>query len=76
MFGDKVGPVLRDVLRDRVVVTMKSGESFDGVLFAADDKTWHLVNATALRAGERGVDVPVDGSVILPRDNVAFCQRP
>ena len=76
MFGDKVGPVLREVLRDRVIVTMKSGESFDGVLFAADDKTWHLVNAVALRVGERDADVPVDGAVILPRDNVAFCQRP
>lgn len=73
---NKIGPVLREVLRDRLIVTMKSGEAFDGVLLAADDKTWRLVNATALRAGERGEDVPVDGSVILPRDNIAYCQRP
>lgn len=73
---DKVGPVLRDTLRERVIVTLKSGETFDGVLFAADDKAWHLVNARAVGVGERGADVPVDGSVILPRDNVAYCQRP
>ena len=72
---DKVGSVLRDVLRERVIVTMKSGEAFDGVLMAADDRAWELVNAKALGVGERGADVPVDGSVILPRDNVAYCQR-
>lgn len=72
----KIGPVLREVLRDRVIVTMKSGEAFDGVLYAADDRTWRLVNVTALRAGDQGENVPADGDLILPRDNIAFCQRP
>ena len=73
---DKIGSVLRDTLRERVIVTMKSGEAFDGVLIAADHRAWELVNAKAIGVGERGVDVPVDGSVILPSDNVAYCQRP
>jgi small nuclear ribonucleoprotein (snRNP)-like protein len=73
---DSTGKVLRQVMRDRVVVTLKSGEAFDGVLMAADGRAWELVNAKALGVGERGADVPVDGSMILPADNIAYCQRP
>ena len=73
---DKTSSILRDAMRERVIVTLKSGEAFDGVLMAADERAWELVNAKALGVGDRGVDVPVDGSVILPSDNVAYCQRP
>lgn len=73
---DSTGRVLRNVLRERVIVTMKSGEAFDGVLFAADARTWELVNAKALGVGDRGGDVPVDGSVLVLSDNIAYCQRP
>lgn len=67
--------VLAGALRERVIVTLKSGEGFDGVLFRADRRSWELVQAKALGAGERGVDVPVNGALILPADNVAYCQK-
>lgn len=70
------GSVLRRSLRDRVLVTLKSGEGFEGVLFRADRRSWELVQAKAVGAGDRGADVPVDGALVIPADNVAFCQRP
>lgn len=73
---DRTGQVLRQHLRERVIVTLASGEAFDGVLYRADDRTWELVNAKALGVGDRGADVPVDGSVLIPALNVAYCQRP
>jgi hypothetical protein len=68
--------VLAGALRERVLVTLKSGEGFDGVLLRADRRSWELVQARAVRAGQNGADVPVDGSLIIPADNVAYAQRP
>ena len=73
---DRTGHILRQTLRERVVVTLNSGEAFDGVLLCADGKTYELVNAKALGAGERGADVPVDGSLLLPATSVLYLQRP
>lgn len=70
------GSVLRRSLHERVLVTLKSGEGFEGVLFRADRRSWELVQAKAVGAGDRGADVPVDGALVIPADNVAFCQRP
>ena len=70
------GSVLRRSLRERVLVTLKSGEGFEGVLFRADRRSWELVQAKAVGAGQNGADVPVDGALVIPADNVAYCQRP
>jgi hypothetical protein len=65
--------LIRQVLRDRFVVTLRSGESFDGLLLDADDKTLHMVDAHALEANTR---LKVDGDLYLPRLEVAYMQRP
>jgi hypothetical protein len=70
------GSSLRGALKERVLVTLKSGEGFDGVLLRVDRRSWELVNATAIGAGERGADVPVNGSLIVPAENVAYAQKP
>ena len=68
--------VLGSALRERVIVTLKTGEGYDGLLFRVDGKTWELVQAAALGVGERGADVPVNGTLLIPADNVAYAQRP
>jgi hypothetical protein len=73
---DRTGYVLRQTVKQRVIVTLKTGEGFDGLLFWADGKTWELVQAKALGAGDRGADVPVNGTLLIPAENVAYCQRP
>jgi hypothetical protein len=70
------GYVMRRTVKERVIVTLKTGEGFDGILFWADGKTWELVQAKALGVGDRGADVPVNGTLLIPAANVAYCQRP
>lgn len=68
--------VLRQRLRERLLVTMKSGETFDGVLWQEDRRAWVLRNAQALNTGRGGTTVPLDGEVILLVADIAFAQRP
>lgn len=73
---DRTSRVLARSMRERVVVTLHSGEAFEGVLLVADDRAWELTDAKALRAGMNGADVPVDGALVIPVDNVSYSQRP
>ena len=67
--------LLRRALYDRFVVTMASGETFEGILRAADDRHLVLVDAAPVdpAGGERH---PVDGELFLPADKVRYLQRP
>ena len=67
--------ILSAAVRERVLVTLKSGEGFDGVLFRADRGSWELVQAKAFGVGDRGADVPVNGALLIPAENVAYAQR-
>lgn len=68
--------VLSSRFRERVVVTTKSGESFDGILCSADDKALVLRQAEAVGAGENKTNLPLDGELILLLADVAWLQRP
>ena len=59
-----------------VVVTLKSGLAFRGVLFDVDDRSFVLRNAEALEQGANGSHVAVDGEVVMARSDVEFWQRP
>jgi hypothetical protein len=63
-------------MRSRVVVTLKSGAAFDGVLHTADGSAWVLRSAHALGAGEDGGPVPVDGEVLILTSDIDYAQRP
>ena len=65
--------LIRQAFRDRFVVTMRSKETFEGLLLDADDRTVVLADAYALTGRDR---VSVDGSLYLPRAEVAYMQRP
>jgi len=58
------------------VVTTKSGESFDGILYSADRSALVLRQAAAVGAGENKTDLPLDGELILLLADVAWLQRP
>ena len=68
--------LLRHRAKQMVVVTMKSGLSFRGVLFDVDDRSFVLRNAEALEQGPHGGNVTVDGEVVMARSDVEFWQRP
>jgi len=65
--------LIRQHLRERFVVTLQGGESFEGLLIEADEKTIHLVEANALDGKS---SVPVDGALFLPRAQVSYLQKP
>lgn len=65
--------LLHRTLRERFVVTMKSGATFDGLLADVDGRTIVLVKASALDENGRH---RVDGSLYLPRSDVDYLQRP
>lgn len=65
--------IIRQHLRKAVIVTLKSGDSFSGVLFDADPDVWVLRNATVIPAGTDD-RTPADGEVLIVRSDVAFAQ--
>lgn len=67
--------VLSSRLRERVVVTTKTGQAFAGVLFSHDAKALVLRETQAVGAGENATDLPLDGELIVLLPDVAYIQR-
>ena len=68
--------LLRERLCHKVVVTLKSGSAFSGVLFKVDDRAVILRDTQALGVGLNGDHVVVDGELVLFRTDIDFRQRP
>lgn len=75
MFGPPRDRLLRRRARETVVVTMRSGATYKGVLFEADGRSLVLRNAEAWGHNGDG-HTPVDGELLLARGDVEFLQRP
>jgi len=65
--------LLRQVHFQRFIVTLVSGDTFDGLLADADDNSVKLVGAFAVDAKNRE---PVDGDLYLPRTQIRYMQSP
>ena len=65
--------LLTQLLRERFLVTLTTGESFDGLLDRWDESTIELADPYAVTGKNR---VSVDGHLYLPRSRVAYMQRP
>jgi hypothetical protein len=61
-------------MRERVVVTLTSGEAFAGVLWEADERAWVLRSAEALGPDKR--PIPVDGELIFLTATIAYANKP
>jgi small nuclear ribonucleoprotein (snRNP)-like protein len=66
--------IVTDHLREKYVVTLKSGETFDGVLTEADGRSVVLVQARSLSSDQN--PVLIDGSLVLARGDIRYLQRP
>lgn len=67
--------LLRERLRQDVIVTLRSGEAFRGVLYAADVRSLVLREVKMLTDASAHPMV-VDGELIVARDHVDYLQRP
>jgi len=65
--------LLRQVHFARFIVTLTTGETFDGLLADADDNTVKLVGAFAVDEKSR---VSVDGDLYIPRSKILYLQNP
>lgn len=72
--SEPVRSVLDERLLASVVVTLKSGTTFGGVLYAEDRGAVVLMRAEQI--GDDGIRVPADGEVVLFREDIDFIQRP
>lgn len=63
--------LIRAHLRTRFVVTLKSGEAFDGLLIDADASTLILADAWLIEQAGRH---SVDGQLFVARADVAYMQ--
>lgn len=66
--------LLADRRRKQVLITLKSGEAFSGVLFAVDRDAVVLREAVAVAYGAKAENVTVDGEAVLLRSDVAYLQ--
>ena len=66
--------LLRKHIRYTFIVTLDTGEAFSGLLDEWDAKHLALINATALADGQ--LPVKVSGALLLPRNRVAYMQKP
>lgn len=62
--------------RRQVIVTLKTGEAFSGLLYAADRDAVVLRDTTALSFGHDGGHLPVEGEAVLLRSDIAYMQVP
>lgn len=60
----------RRLLRQRAVVNLKSGQAFSGIILRKSGRLVELADATLFEADH--VPVPVDGTVVVERPNIAF----
>lgn len=65
--------LVRGVTRRRCLVSCKDARQFSGVLWAADRGC--LVLKQAVMVGDDGT-APMDGEVLILRDDIAFIQFP
>lgn len=70
-----VDALLRGRLRHIVVVEVRTGETFRGLLAECDERTILLRNTESVGAADQA-SILVDGELMLPRDDVKWIQRP
>lgn len=69
--------ILKRCTRHRVIVTLKSGVAFGGVLYEVDAEALVLKEAVVLEDnGTDRISVPADGNIVVLRADVDYMQFP
>lgn len=68
--------LLRRRIHKTVLVTVDTGETFKGALYAYDREVIVLRNAGLVDASSDSQFVPADGELLLPRGRVTLLQFP
>lgn len=73
---EQVPDLLAERRAHRVLITLKTGEAFAGILYAADGDIVVLRDATAMAFGPRSENVAVEGEALILRADIAYLQLP
>lgn len=69
--------IIREHIRRKVIVTLKTGEGFGGVLFSADSEAIVVRDAVLLDATSTDRTAqPVDGELLVLRADISYLQFP
>lgn len=66
--------LIRQHLRKAVLISLKTGETFRGVLFEADSEALVLRNCQAVGVAEDRSNLTVDGELLFLRSDIAYMQ--
>lgn len=67
--------IISERISEKVIVTLKHGAAFEGVLWDADDKVWVLRNTEAIGAARGGGALPLDGELLVLSGDILHVQR-
>lgn len=67
--------ILSERISEKVILTLKQGQAFEGILWDADDKVWVLRSAEAIGAAKGGASLPLDGEVLVLTGDILHVQR-
>lgn len=73
--AEPVPTILERLMRDRLVVTLKSAETFSGVLWECDEKLLVLRSCWVVTP-EGASDIMIDGDIVLLLADIAYTQKP
>lgn len=69
--------LLRDRTHRRMVVTLTSGDTYDGLYLGFDGVVLKLYQSSLIGTEGQAIErAEVDGVLFLPWDRVAYCQCP
>lgn len=64
------------LVRDQIVVTMKTGETFSGVLWEETPREIVLRGAAGIGMADKRENLPVDGELLIFVSDIAYVQKP
>jgi len=65
--------LIKDLLRERFLVSLTDGSAIEGLLIDIDNKSLHLADCFSVTPTKRE---SVDGHIFIPRTNVLYMQKP
>ena len=70
MFSDRL---IKNVLKERFLVSLTDGSAVEGLLIDADKKSLHMADCYQVTHDSK---TSVDGHLYIPRTNVLYMQKP
>lgn len=69
--------VLKNLIKEKFLVSLVDGTSLEGLLIEVDSKTLQLAQCEQVVIKDTiTTRHPVDGQILIPRENILYLQKP